>query len=212
MWTSFEGEALIPWDQSALRWDQISVKLLSPALPVTSEFIDAGVSIISDIEIGSHAPPVSLVSPPDTPRRAILRRRLPGHAILGVDAQAQVLARSAMPCPCAATMAIVMVVSISPFTGASHATSNGRIRPEGWLRLDRLPATAKPAFFPCRQAAAFLAESKKAVRRRPPLRCGPDGCGPIAPRAKDRHRGCDWRGLTTDGDHHGYHRHLHRGG
>jgi uncharacterized protein (DUF736 family) len=26
---------------------------------------------------------------------------------------------------------------------------------------------------------------KKAVRRRPPLRCGPDGCGPIAPRAKD---------------------------
>ena len=59
-------------------------------------------------------------------------------------------------------MAVVMAVSISPFTGASRATSNGRIRPEGRLRLDRLPATAKPAFFfPCRQAAAFLAESKK---------------------------------------------------
>jgi uncharacterized protein (DUF736 family) len=39
---------------------------------------------------------------------------------------------------------------------------------------------------------------KKAVCRRPPLRCGPDGCGPIAPRAKDRHRGCDGRGPTTE--------------
>jgi len=63
-----------------------------------------------------------------------------------------------------------MVVSVSPFMGAPHATSNGRIRPEGRLRLDRLPATAPPAFFPCREAAAFLAESKKAVYRRPPLR------------------------------------------
>jgi hypothetical protein len=32
--------------------------------------------------------------------------------------------------------------------------------PEGRLRLDRLPATARPAFFPCRQAAAFLAGQK----------------------------------------------------
>ena len=63
MWTRFEGEALIPWDQSALRRDQINVKLLSPPFPVTSEFIDAGVSIIPDIEIGSHARPVSLVMP-----------------------------------------------------------------------------------------------------------------------------------------------------
>jgi hypothetical protein len=57
MWTRFEGEALIPWDQSALRRDQINVKLLPPPFPVTSEFIDAGVSIIPDIEIGSHAAP-----------------------------------------------------------------------------------------------------------------------------------------------------------
>jgi Protein of unknown function (DUF736) len=33
--------------------------------------------------------------------------------------------------------------------------------PEGRLRLDRLPTTARPAFFPCRQAAAFLAGQKK---------------------------------------------------
>jgi hypothetical protein len=104
MWTRFEGEALIPWDQSGLRRDQIRVKLLSPPLPVTSEFIDVGVSIIPDIEIGSHARPVSLVSPRGTPRRPSLRRRLPGHAFLGVDTRAQVLVRSALPCPCAATM------------------------------------------------------------------------------------------------------------
>jgi len=65
------------------------------------------------------------------------------------------------PCPCAVTMAIVMVVSNGLFDGrAPNATSNGRIRPEGRLRLDRLPATARPAFFPCREVAAFLAGQK----------------------------------------------------
>jgi Protein of unknown function (DUF736) len=59
------------------------------------------------------------------------------------------------------------------------------------------PQRLRPAFFPCREGAAFLAEDKKAVRRRPPLCFGPDGCGPIAPWAKDRHRGCDGRGPTT---------------
>jgi hypothetical protein len=161
MWTRLEGEWLIPWDQSALRRDQISVKLLSPPLPVTSEFIDVGVSIIPDIEIGSHARPVSFghahrigratqscaVVCLVTPSSALMRERK-----FWCDRRCH---------PCVATMTAVMVVSISPFTGASRATSNGRIRPEGRLRLDRLPATAKPAFFPCRQAAAFLAESKK---------------------------------------------------
>jgi hypothetical protein len=62
------------------------------------------------------------------------------------------------------TMAIVMVVSIGRFDGrVPYATSKGRIRPEGRLCLDRLPATAKTAFFPCREVAAFLAEDKKAV-------------------------------------------------
>jgi hypothetical protein len=36
--------------------------------------------------------------------------------------------------------------------------------------------------------------------------------GRSLPGPKDRHRGCDWRGPTTEEDHHGYHRHLHRGG
>jgi hypothetical protein len=57
-------------------------------------------------------------------------------------------------------MAALMVVSISPFMGASDAISNGRIRPEGRLRLDRLPATATAGFFPCREVAPFLAEQK----------------------------------------------------
>jgi len=57
-------------------------------------------------------------------------------------------------------MAAVMVVFVSLLMGAPDATSNGRIKPEGRLRLDRLPATATPAFFPCREVAAFLARQK----------------------------------------------------
>ena len=49
---------------------------------------------------------------------------------------------------------------LSLLMDASHATSNGRIRPEGRLCLDRLPATARPAFFPCRERAAFRAGQK----------------------------------------------------
>ena len=64
-------------------------------------------------------------------------------------------------CRVLVTMAIVMLVSIGLFDGrVPYATSNGRIRPEGRLCLDRLPATAKTAFFPCREEAAFLAEQK----------------------------------------------------
>jgi hypothetical protein len=81
MWSRFEGEASIPWEQSALGRDQISVKL-SPPLPVTSEFLDAGVSIIPEIEIGSHALPVSLVVPsahaaPRNPAPSFARPHLP---------------------------------------------------------------------------------------------------------------------------------------
>jgi hypothetical protein len=58
-------------------------------------------------------------------------------------------------------LAVVMVVFIGLFDGrVPHAISNGRIRPEGRQCLDRLPATASSAFFPCRQAAAFLAGQK----------------------------------------------------
>jgi len=75
-----------------------------------------------------------------------------------VDARAQVFLLPELPCPCAATMAVAMVVSIGLFDGrAPHATSNGRIKPEGRLRLDRLPARAPLVYFPCHQEAAFLA-------------------------------------------------------
>ena len=67
-------------------------------------------------------------------------------------------------------------------------------------------------FFSPAAKGRHSSRDKKAVCRRPPRCFGPDGCGPIAPRAKDRHRGCDGRGPTTEEDHHGYHRHLHRGG
>jgi hypothetical protein len=54
----------------------------------------------------------------------------------------------------------VVAVFIGLFDRRVQATSNGRIRPEGRQSLDRLPATARPAFFPCRQGAAFLAGQK----------------------------------------------------
>jgi uncharacterized protein (DUF736 family) len=66
-------------------------------------------------------------------------------------------------------MAALMVVSISPFMGASDATSNGRIRPEGRLRLDRLPATATAGFFPLPRSGGIPRGKKKpsaAVLRR----------------------------------------------
>jgi hypothetical protein len=94
-------------------------------------------------------------------RCEFMRCRSFSSAFAFVDARAQVFLRPALSCPCAVAVAIVMVVSIGLFDGrAPHATSNGRIRPEGRLRLDRLPATAKPAFFPCREVAAFLARQK----------------------------------------------------
>jgi hypothetical protein len=87
-------------------------------------------------------------APTGAPRCEFMRRRSLGRGLASVDTRTHVFLRSARPYPCAAMMLAAMVVSISLFDGrAPHATSNGRIRPEGRLRLNRLPATAKPAFF-----------------------------------------------------------------
>jgi hypothetical protein len=120
--------------------------------------------------------------------------------------------------------AIGDAISLSGGNGGSHGGLHqsvyGRV-PRNLESTDQGPRGGYASIaFPQRLGQLFSpaakgrhsSRDKKAVCRRPPLRCGPDGCGPIAPRAKDRHRGCDWRGPTTDGDHHGYHRHLHRGG
>jgi uncharacterized protein (DUF736 family) len=57
------------------------------------------------------------------------------------------------------------------------------------------PQQLTPAFFPLpprgRHSSRKTKKQAFAVLR---WRCGPCGCGPIAPRAKDRHRGCDGRG------------------
>src|SRR5579872_7488821 len=111
-------------------------------------------------------------------------------------------------------MAEVMVVSIGLFDGhAPHATSNGRIRPEGRLK-PRSPSRNGYGllFSPAAKWRHSSRETKKPSSAVLRLRFGPCGCGPIAPRAKDRHRGCDGRSPTTEEDHHGYHRNLHRGG
>jgi len=127
----------------------------------------AGDGIVAD---GSINPDVGIATEPQ--RSSVLPRRRRhntkfkrlnscGRVFLAIDTREQVFARSAMPCPCAVTTAVIMVVFIGLFDGrVRHATSNGRIRPEGRLCLDRLPATARPAFFPCRQVAAFLAGQK----------------------------------------------------
>jgi hypothetical protein len=58
-------------------------------------------------------------------------------------------------------LAIVMVVFIGLFDGRvpTQPRMDGS-GPRGGKSLDRLPATAKPAFFPCREGAAFLAGQK----------------------------------------------------
>jgi hypothetical protein len=126
-----------------------------------------------------------------------------------IDGEASVFARSVRPCPCAGSVAAVMVVSISPFMGAllTQPRMDGSGPRDGCASI-AFPQRLRRLFSP---AAKWRHSSrgKKAGYRRPSLCCGPVGCGPIAPRAKDRHRGCDGRGPTTDGDHHGYHRHLH---
>src|SRR5882672_969167 len=141
-----------------------------------------------------------------------MRRHSPGRAFFGVDARTQVLMRSAVRCPCASTMAAVMVVSISSFCGrvprSLEWTDQG---PRDGCASIAFPQRLGRLFSPAAKRR-HSSRDKKAVCRRPPRCFGPDGCGPIAPRAKDRHRGCDWRGPTTEEDHHGYHRHLHRGG
>jgi Protein of unknown function (DUF736) len=123
---------------------------------------------------------------------------LPVIPSLSFDAHEQVFLRPAPPCPCAVTMPIVMVVSIGLFDGRTsrnlERTDQARGPAEASIafphRLGRL-------FSPAAKARHSSREDKKAVRRRPPLCFGPDGCGPIAPQAKDRHRGCDGRGPTT---------------
>jgi hypothetical protein len=80
---------------------------------------------------------------------------------------------------------------------ASSATSNGLIRPEGRPKASiAFPQRLRLLFSPAAKRHSSR-EVKKAGLRRPPLRCGPKGCGPIAPRAKDRHRGRDGRGPSN---------------
>jgi uncharacterized protein (DUF736 family) len=78
---------------------------------------------------------------------------------------------------------------------ASDATSNGLIRPEGRPKPRSLSRNGYAGFFPLPPSGGIpRGKSKKPALTVLRSRCGPDGCGPIAPRAKDRHRGRDGRG------------------
>src|SRR5467141_2860373 len=91
-----------------------------------------------------------------------MRRHSPGRAFFGVDARTQVLMRSAVTCLCASTMAAVMVVSIGSFCGrvprSLEWTDQG---PRDGCASIAFPQRLGRLFFPCRQAAAFLAGQKK---------------------------------------------------
>ena len=159
---SEEVGASIRLDQSPLRRDQISVKLSSPR-PSPARRRSGRTyrpSVTSRSRIGSPRVLSRGRARSAAPRCEIMRHRSPGRAVAFVDARAHVFARSVMPCPCAQRRWQPWWSPSVCLMGASHATSNGRIRPEGRLRLDRLPATATPAFFPCREVAAFLARQK----------------------------------------------------
>jgi hypothetical protein len=98
------------------------------------------------------------------------------------------------------------------FAGASHAASNGRIRARGTAAPRSPSRNGSAGFFPLPPSGGIPRGTKKpsAAVLRDAL--GLTAAGRSLPRAKDRHRGCDWRGPTTEEDHHGYHRHLHCGG
>src|ERR1700737_3118778 len=70
--------------------------------------------------------------------------------------------------------------------------------PRGGYASIAFPQRFRRLFSP---AAKWRHSSRKAKKPSATVLCcaaGPDGCGPIAPRAKDRHRGCDGRGPTTE--------------
>lgn len=85
---------------------------------------------------------------------------------------------------------------------ASDADLKWLIRPEGRQALDRLPATARGSFFPCREDATFLADVKKAGRSPSSAALWAlqaAGRSPMGARAPSRPR---WaRPEQTDGDH-----------
>src|SRR5437660_12925693 len=79
--------------------------------------------------------------------------------------------------------------TIAFFAGGSRAT----IRSLGAPTFARNGSFA--IFFPCRQAAAFLARQQDRSARHPPLTLRAKGCGPVVAALKDRHQGRDGRGI-----------------
>jgi len=67
-------------------------------------------------------------------------------------------------------MQVAMVVSISSFRARVQRNLEWADQARGTAKASiAFPQRLKPAFFPCREVAAFLAEDKKAGYRRPSL-------------------------------------------
>jgi len=120
-----------------------------------------GRGVRSDTEVGPMVPR-GLLAPSQGERREVW-----ACAVISQVAPSLVLMRERKPC-CNRRCQVVGYRCLrwswwSPSVRSrapTHATSDGRIRPEGRQCLDRLPATASSAFFPCREGAAFLAGQK----------------------------------------------------
>ena len=146
---------------SARRYCGTSVNGSLPPFACHQRVNRCGRAVISDTEPG---PTPAGSSDPAPTRRATIRNHAtssPGPAFFGADSAS------------ASLEAIGDARCLSVEGGGGHGRLHQfvcrRVRrnlewtdqgPRDGLSLDRLPATARPAFFPCRQAAAFLAGQK----------------------------------------------------
>ena len=157
-----EGEASILWDQhGATAGPDQRERVVAAFCQITSELIDAGAR--RHLTPSLDPRPRGLPDPGPT-RRATIRSHAtssPGPAFLGADSAGASLD--------AIGDARCLSVEGGGRRGRLHQFVCGRVRrnlewtdqgPRDGLSLDRLPATARPGFFPCRQAAAFLAGQK----------------------------------------------------
>jgi hypothetical protein len=129
-----------------------------------------GRGVRSDTEIGPMLPR-GLFGPSHggAPRRVGMRRHSPGRTVLGLDARAQALLRTAMPGRWVSMFAMVMVVSINFVHGRlpTQPRMDGS-GPRAGNASIAYPQRLRRLFSPAAKGR-HSSRDKKAVCRRPPL-------------------------------------------
>jgi uncharacterized protein (DUF736 family) len=88
-----------------------------------------------------------------------------------------------------------MVIAVSSVMGSRPTHPRLADQARGTARASiAFPQRLRLLFSPAAKRRHSSRKTKKQAFAVLRWRCGPDGCGPIAPRAKDRHRGCGGRG------------------